>query len=1098
MKFLYPSAVIRHRASEKGTHSEAFQPWRWVLLAAILLAVVTIGTFYFSSAQAQEANGAITGLTLTSDTPGTLTVSWDTASPAPTDYRVDWAKSTEEYQSWTVDKGHVYPAETATTVTITDLDHDIEYKIRLRARYYKGEHEDEPWGGPWATATITVAGEPAETPTPEPEQEEESTTEAGTIDTLAATDDDTGQLVLTWGPPAAPNATPTDYHVNWAKSTEDYPADTAEAGNVHPTTTTHTLASLEYDTEYNIRVRARYTDGENADSPWTGPWTETTSQVKQPLPAAPNLVGTTLTLEGHVMLSWQDPSDDSITGYQVLRGPDADSLVVIEEDTGSNESTYTDTSPPAGQTHTYAVKARNASGLSPLSNTVTGTTPTLTTVDGSAQSSATVEEPVTIGRVTNLSASTHDKEAGAVELNWTAAENAQVYFVAYAKSVDRAAGDHGSLRMVSFATTEGVIRGLEGGTSYDFVAVGMRWNLSDFVAGWGDWSDSKSATTRPVTVSPTNIAVDPATVSNSSPSAGEAFTLSATVRNLGPGRSGPTTLRYYRLSGATIKPVGTDTVSGLDASSSDVQTIELTAPGDPGAYHFIVCADSVLGETNDGDNCSGPVTVTVGAETATAPDLVVISGRIVVSRIYLEAGATTQARVIVENQGDGASSATTARFYWSTDATINPSEDTEGGTVALAALAADATSDQLSFNVNNPNQPGLYYFGVCVDAVSGESDTTNNCQSSRHSRITVKGTDLTVSVWKGGVNRDYAHLVVDRSFTLQAGVSSNGLAGKATTVRYYRSTDATISTSDTELGTRSVPAIRVPSTSSSHSFSSTAPSTAGTYYYGACVDPIATESSTTNNCSGALTVTVDATAAPDLTVSWISQNGGNLLVDASFTLNAYVWNPGSAASGSTTLRYYRSTDSTITTSDTSLGTDSVDGLARGGNSAQSIDLTAPSEAGTYYYGACVGTVAGESVTTNNCSDALTVKVEAAAVPDLSVSAFVSTRGITVYDPIGISYSVRNQGSGSSDATTLRFYRSTDGTITTADTELDTASVSGLTTGASSSHQFETTLPRGDGTYYYGTCVDAVTDESDTTNNCSSSWSFTVSNGVFAD
>ena len=375
MKFLYPSAVIRRRASEKGTHSEAFQSWRWVLLAAILLAVVTIGTFYFSSAQAQEANGAITGLTLTSDTPGTLTVSWDTASPAPTDYRVDWAKSSEDYTSWTVDDGHVYPADTATTVTITGLGHDTEYKIRMRARYYKGEHKGKSWGGPWATATITVAGEPAETPTPEPEQEEESTTEAGTIDTLAATDDDTGQLVLTWGPPAAPNATPTDYHVNWAKSTEDYPADTAEAGNVHPTTTTHTLASLEYDTEYNIRVRARYTDGENADSPWTGPWTETTSQVKQPLPAAPSLIGTAATPDGHVMLSWQDPSDDPITGYQVLRGPDADSMVVIEEDTGSNSTTYTDTEPPAGQTHTYAVQARNSTGLSPQSNTVTATVP---------------------------------------------------------------------------------------------------------------------------------------------------------------------------------------------------------------------------------------------------------------------------------------------------------------------------------------------------------------------------------------------------------------------------------------------------------------------------------------------------------------------------------------------------------------------------------------------------------------------------------------------------------------------------------------------------------------------------------------------------
>ena len=93
------------------------------------------------------------------------------------------------------------------------------------------------------------------------------------------------------------------------------------------------------------------------------------------------------------------------------------------------------------------------------------------------------------------------------------------------------------------------------------------------------------------------------------------------MRNVGPGPSGPTTLRYYRLSGATIKPVGTDTVSGLDASSSDVQTIELTAPGDPGAYHFIVCADSVPGETNDGDNCSGPVSITVTATTiGTAAD----------------------------------------------------------------------------------------------------------------------------------------------------------------------------------------------------------------------------------------------------------------------------------------------------------------------------------------------------------------------------------------------------------------------------------------------------------------------------------------------
>ena len=374
MKFLYPSAVIRRRASEKGTHSEAFQSWRWVLLAAILLAVVTIGTFYFSSAQAQEANGAITGLTLTSDTPGTLTVSWDTASPAPTDYRVDWAKSTEEYQSWKVDEGHVYPAETAKTVTITDLAHDTEYKIRMRARYYKGEHENKSWGGPWAEESLQVAAntqqEPA-TPTPEPTP----TPAPGALDEVNSTDDGSGGLVLSWQAPAAPHDQPADYRVNWAKSADEYPSYTQEDANAYPTNSTHTLEGLEYDTEYKIQIRARYYQGEHEDSPWSGPWRETTAQVQQPLPAAPNLTGTPLTPEGQVMLVWQDPSDDSITGYQILRGPDADSLAVIEEDTGSSATIYTDTSPPAGQTHTYAVKARNAAGLSPLSDTVTVTVP---------------------------------------------------------------------------------------------------------------------------------------------------------------------------------------------------------------------------------------------------------------------------------------------------------------------------------------------------------------------------------------------------------------------------------------------------------------------------------------------------------------------------------------------------------------------------------------------------------------------------------------------------------------------------------------------------------------------------------------------------
>ena len=388
MNILTPSTSTNRPTSEHVLHPKAFQAWRWLFLAALLLATVAITTFYFSSAQAQNADGAITGLTLTSTTAGTLTVSWDAASPVPTDYRIDWAKSGEDYQSWKVDDGHVYTAETVTTTTITDLGHDTEYKIRMRARYYRGEHEGKSWGGPWATATTTVAGEPAETPTPEPVQQpakadpvqQESRDDpdppAGTIDTLTATDDAAGQLLLTWEAPAAPNADPTDYHVNWAKSTEEYPANTAEAGNAHPTDTTLTLTVLEFDTDYNVRVRARYSDGENAASPWNGPWTETTAQVKLPLPEAPFIGAIAVSPDREVLLTWfNSEENNSITGYQVLRGPDADSLAVIEDDTGSTSTSYTDETPPAGQTHTYGVKARNASGLSPLSDTVEATVP---------------------------------------------------------------------------------------------------------------------------------------------------------------------------------------------------------------------------------------------------------------------------------------------------------------------------------------------------------------------------------------------------------------------------------------------------------------------------------------------------------------------------------------------------------------------------------------------------------------------------------------------------------------------------------------------------------------------------------------------------
>ncbi len=224
--------------------------------------------------------------------------------------------------------------------------------------------------------------------------------------------------------------------------------------------------------------------------------------------------------------------------------------------------------------------------------------------------------------------------------------------------------------------------------------------------------------------------------------------------------------------------------------------------------------------------------------------------------------------------------------------------------------------------------------------------------------------------------------------------------------------------------------------------------------------------------------------------SSVSDSG--LVIGASFTLSATVRNAGGVGSAATTLRYYRSTDATITTSDTVVGTEAVAVLAASGSSSGSVDLTAPSTAGTYYYGACVDTVTGESDTTNNCSPSVEVTVvetvqDLRGYPDLEVG----TPTVSDSEPVTgasftLSAAVSNTGDGGSAATTLRYYRSTDATITTSDTVVGTEAVAVLAASGSSSGSVDLTAPLTVGTYYYGACVDTVTGESDTTNNCSPS------------
>ena len=113
---------------------------------------------------------------------------------------------------------------------------------------------------------------------------------------------------------------------------------------------------------------------------------------------------------------------------------------------------------------------------------------------------------------------------------------------------------------------------------------------------------------------------------------------------------------------------------------------------------------------------------------------------------------------------------------------------------------------------------------------------------------------------------------------------------------------------------------------------------------------------------------------PDLIVESPSADPATPSAGQLVLLSATVRNQGGAQSAATRLRFYRSSDATISRSDTALQDASVSALPPSGTSNSAISVTAPSAAGTYYYGACVDEVSGESNTANNCSDAVRVVV----------------------------------------------------------------------------------------------------------------------------
>ncbi len=130
--------------------------------------------------------------------------------------------------------------------------------------------------------------------------------------------------------------------------------------------TSYTDGTVEAETRYTYRIKAINGAGTSERSRWSH-----IDVPAAPVPDKPTGLEATASHDS-VTLTWDDPGDDSITGYVILRrvrenntGGDFDVLVA---DTGSAATTYTDDTVAAGTTYTYRIKAINEHGTSERSS----------------------------------------------------------------------------------------------------------------------------------------------------------------------------------------------------------------------------------------------------------------------------------------------------------------------------------------------------------------------------------------------------------------------------------------------------------------------------------------------------------------------------------------------------------------------------------------------------------------------------------------------------------------------------------------------------------------------------------------------------------
>ena len=168
-------------------------------------------------------------------------------------------------------------------------------------------------------------------------------------------------------------------------------------GDTGSADTTYTDDTVEPDKQYVYRIKAINEHGEvSEESDWVRGFTPAIPVPDKPTGLSPSVSHDTVTL------TWDDPQDDAITGYVILRRdreihPEG-TFVTITGDTGSTETTYTDDTVEPDKQYVYRIKAINEHGkVSERSHWVRGFTPAAPPTDSPATGQPTITGTAQVG-----------------------------------------------------------------------------------------------------------------------------------------------------------------------------------------------------------------------------------------------------------------------------------------------------------------------------------------------------------------------------------------------------------------------------------------------------------------------------------------------------------------------------------------------------------------------------------------------------------------------------------------------------------------------------------------------------------------------------